>query len=193
MRVGGRLSNAPIPYAQKYPIILPSKHPLTRLIIVHEHYKHLHAGPQALLVAIRVQFWPLRARCTVKDVLRKCVVCFRAKPPMLQQRMGDLPATRITTSRSFLNTGIDYGGPFTIKISRNKTDKAYICIFLCFTTRAIHLELVVDLTTPAFIRALQRFIARRGRCANDVTMHLSGRRCIVTTRRTASKYKAANG
>ncbi|XP_018400322.1 PREDICTED: uncharacterized protein LOC108777840 [Cyphomyrmex costatus] len=166
MRVGGRLSNAPIPYAQKYPIILPSKHPLTRLIIVHEHYKHLHAGPQALLAAIRTQFWPLHGRCTVKDVLRKCIICFRAKPPMLHQRMGDLPTTRITTSRPFLNTGIDYGGPFTIKISRNKTDKAYICIFVCFTTRAIHLELAVDLSTQAFIRALQRFIARRGKCAN---------------------------
>ncbi|XP_018310126.1 uncharacterized protein [Mycetomoellerius zeteki] len=166
MRVGGRLSNAPIPYAQKYPIILPSKHPLTRLIIVHEHYKHLHAGPQALLAAIRVHFWPLHARCTVKDVLRKYIVSFRAKPPMLQQRMGDLPATRIMTSRPFLNTGIDYGGPFTIKISRNKTDKAHICIFVCFTTRAVHLELVVDLSTLAFIRTLQRFIARRGKCAN---------------------------
>ncbi|XP_018375208.1 PREDICTED: uncharacterized protein LOC108768973 [Trachymyrmex cornetzi] len=166
MRVGGRLSNAPFPYAQKYPIILPSKHPLTRLIILHEHYKHLHAGLQALLAAIRVHFWPLHARGTAKDVLRKCIVCFRAKPPTLHQRMGDLPATRITTSRPFLNTGIDYGGPFTIKISRNKTDKAYICIFVCFTRRAVHLELVVDLSTPAFIRALQRFIARRGKCAN---------------------------
>lgn len=80
--------------------------------------------------------------------------------------MGDLPATRITNSRPFLNVGIDYGGPFIVKISRNKTDKAYMCVFVCFSTRAVHLELVVDLSTVAFIRALQRFIARRGKCAN---------------------------
>lgn len=163
IRVGDRLSNAPIPYAQKHPLILPPRHPLTRLIILNEHYKHLHAGPQALLAAIRTQFWPIRAQCLVKDVLRKCIICFRSKPPILQQR--DLPTARTTTSRPFLNVGIDYGGPFIIKISRNKTAKAYICIFVCFTTRAVHIELVVDLSTSAFIRTLQRFIARRGKCA----------------------------
>ncbi|XP_011169944.1 uncharacterized protein LOC105202948 [Solenopsis invicta] len=80
--------------------------------------------------------------------------------------MADLPTTRTTTSRLFLNVGIDYGGPFVIKIWRNKTDKAYMCIFVCFLTRAVHLELVVDLSTAAFMRALQRFIARRGKCAS---------------------------
>ncbi|XP_025990428.2 uncharacterized protein LOC113003767 [Solenopsis invicta] len=80
--------------------------------------------------------------------------------------MGDLPSTRTTTSRPFLNVGIDYGGPFVIKISRNKTDKAYMCIFVCFSTRVVHLELVVDLSTAAFMRVLQRFIARRGKCAS---------------------------
>lgn len=56
--------------------------------------------------------------------------------------MGDLLEKRITSSRPFLTVGIDYDGPFMIKISRNKTDKAYLCIFVCFTTRAVHLELV---------------------------------------------------
>lgn len=105
-------------------------------------------------------------RNVVKDVLRKCVICFRTKPPILYQRMDNLPTTRTTTSRPFLNVGINYGGPFVIKILRNKTDKAYMCIFVCFSTRAVHLELVVDLSTAAFMRALQRFIACPGKCAS---------------------------
>ncbi len=40
--------------------------------------------------------------------------------------------------------------------------KAYACIFACFSTKAVHLELYADLTTPEFMSAFQRFTARRG-------------------------------
>ena len=44
-----------------------------------------------------------------------------------------------------------------------KTLKSYICLFVCFTTRAIHIELVSELSSECFIAALKRFIARRGK------------------------------
>ena len=68
--------------------------------------------------------------------------------------------------RPFTSTGIDYAGPFNVKFGKgrgNKSTKAWICLFVCFTTRAIHLELVSELTVEAFIAALRRFIARRGK------------------------------
>lgn len=68
-------------------------------------------------------------------------------------------------SRAFFNVGVDYGGLFNVKVSRNKSAKAYLCLFVCLVTRAVHLELVSDLST-AFLNALKRFIARRGKCAN---------------------------
>jgi len=40
--------------------------------------------------------------------------------------------------------------------------KAYICVFVSFSVKAVHLELVIDLTSEAFIACLKRFIARRG-------------------------------
>lgn len=165
IRVGGRLRNADIPYEQKYPIVLPSHHAFTELLIRHEHYKQLHAGAQHLLSTIRSTYWPLAGKTTVRRVLRKCIVCFRARPVSTEQLMGNLPKIRLTPARPFQNCGVDYAGPFNIKLSRNKSAKAYLCLFICLATKALHLELVSDLSTPAFLNALKRFISRRGKCS----------------------------
>ncbi|XP_076246254.1 uncharacterized protein LOC143186464 [Calliopsis andreniformis] len=46
---------------------------------------------------------------------------------------------------------------------RGKTaHKVYIAVFVCYATRAVHIELVHDYTTSAFLAALDRFVARRG-------------------------------
>ncbi|CAG7821826.1 unnamed protein product, partial [Allacma fusca] len=81
--------------------------------------------------------------------------------------MSDLPATRVTQSEVFQNTGVDYAGPICIKRNiggrGNQTVKAYVAVFICFSTHAIHLEAVSDMTADAFISTLRRFISRRGR------------------------------
>lgn len=59
IRVGERLWHAPIEYSRKHPVILPSKHHLTELIIRDTHYRNLHAGPQAILAAIRNNYYGL--------------------------------------------------------------------------------------------------------------------------------------
>ena len=41
-------------------------------------------------------------------------------------------------------------------------DKIYICLFTCCVVRAVHLEVVVNLSVSSFIRCLKQFIARRG-------------------------------
>lgn len=40
-----------------------------------------------------------------------------------------------------------------------------MAVFVCFTTKAVHLELVADLSTAKFLQALRRFVSRRGLCA----------------------------
>nr|XP_033202459.1 uncharacterized protein LOC117163846 [Bombus vancouverensis nearcticus] len=140
---------------------------VTALIIEHEHLINVHFGTQATLYALRRSYWPIDGRSQVWSTLKKCVRCCRANPPPVDYVMGDLPAARITESRPFTNVGIDYCGPFYIKErkdrNRRKT-KVYVAIFICLAVKAVHIELVSDLTSEAFIAALRRFIARRRFC-----------------------------
>lgn len=79
--------------------------------------------------------------------------------------MGDLPAARANPSRPFYHCGVDYTGHIFIKANKGrgiKTTKGYVAVFVCMATKAVHLELVSDLTASAFLAALWRMAARRG-------------------------------
>ncbi|GFS72855.1 integrase catalytic domain-containing protein [Trichonephila clavipes] len=82
------------------------------------------------------------------------------------QVMADLPSDRVNVSRVCTKVGIDYAGPFFIKLypgKFKKSYKCYVCIFICFAVKAIHLEIVTNCSTDAFLGALKRFISRRGK------------------------------
>ncbi|XP_043064382.1 uncharacterized protein LOC122320284 [Drosophila ficusphila] len=165
MRVGGRLQNSSLDYNAQHPVILPRKHPVTRAIILDLHRRNLHSGPRALLAHMRLQFWPIGGRKTVSAATSKCVICFRAKPQLSQHIMADLPKDRVNATSTFMVIGLDFCGPFYYKTGvRSKVPvKTYVCVFICFATKAIHLELVQDLSTQAFLGALKRFILTRGK------------------------------
>ncbi|XP_050296340.1 uncharacterized protein LOC126736152 [Anthonomus grandis grandis] len=166
LRVGGRLRLSGFEYDKKFPALLSSKHILSRLIVRHEHKILLHAGPQMVLSSIRERYWPIGGRNLVKKIIYECVVCARVKPLSLGIQMGNLPKSRLTIQPPFNITGVDFAGPFNLKIAQgrgNRLYKGYICLFVCFTTRAIHLEVVTSLSTEAFIATLRRFVSRRGK------------------------------
>ena len=80
--------------------------------------------------------------------------------------MVQLPVERITPYIVFEHTGVDYMGPVYLKsghVRKPVIVKAYMCVFVSLSTKAVHIELVSDLTTDAFIACLRRFIARRGK------------------------------
>lgn len=165
LRVGGRLRLAPLPYNVRHPILLAS-HPLVSLIALQSHLRALHGGLQLTLRSLRHEFWIIRVRSIVKAVIHKCVVCCRERAAPPAQLMGDLPKARVSTpSRPFSNCGVDYAGPVKVRSSAGrgiKSRKAYIALFICLATRAIHLELVGDYSTPSFLGAYKRFSSRRG-------------------------------
>ncbi|XP_033313506.1 uncharacterized protein LOC117212664, partial [Bombus bifarius] len=134
----------------------------------HEHKIHMHSGTQATLYAVRQRYWPVDGRSQVWRAIKGCVRCCRAQPPPVEYVMGNLPEARVTESRPFTNVGVDYCGPFHIKEKRDRNRrqiKVYVAIFVCLAIKAVHIELVDDLTSEAFIAALRRFIARRGYCS----------------------------
>ena len=90
------------------------------------------------------------------DDARNAPVSIAVKRQLL---MGDLPEERISLSSAFTRTGIDYCGPIA---TTSKSKKVYVAIFLCFSTKAVHLEPVEALTKKACLPILQRFFARRG-------------------------------
>lgn len=167
--VGGRLNKSELDYFAKHPIVLPNNDHVVNLIIDAYHRKYLHIGPNLLMSLLRHKYWIISGRNLVRKRFQMCVQCFKVDPKMEPPLMADLPVCRVTEAKSFLHTGVDYAGPLPILLSRYRgarQQKAYICLFICLVTRAVHIELAVDLSTAAFINAFKRFISRRGTCLN---------------------------
>ncbi len=78
-------------------------------------------------------------------------------PPMPQ-----LPSECVNTANPFQFTGVDYFGPLTVRTGK-QTKKVWVCLFNCMVVRAVHIELVEDMTTESFLMSVRRFIARRGK------------------------------
>ena len=165
IRVGGRLSNSSLSFSQQHPVILNGGHSITKLIISSEHLRLMHAGPTLLLSSLNQRFHIVRARRAVRSITRQCITCKRHSIHPQDQLLGQLPSERVSFSSPFERSGVDYAGPFQVKyghVRKPTVIKAYLCLFVCLAVKAVHLEVVSDLTTEAFIAALRRFIARRG-------------------------------
>lgn len=161
--VGGRLQHSDLSYREKHPWILPSKHEYTEMVVQNQHEQMCHAGVLDTLVQTRERYWILKARQIVRKVVSRCWFCrkFKARPG--QQTTAPLPKDRITQSPPFEVTGVDFAGPLYVK-TQSSMAKAYVALFTCAVTRAIHLELVSDMSTEHFVLALKRFVSRRGLC-----------------------------
>ncbi len=169
MRVSGRLENADLPVQKKHQIIIPKDSHLTTLLIDYYHNSNFHGGFQLTWSQLQTEYWILSGRERVRFYVRSCVRCRRFKAKTAEQLMGDLPHPRVNQCRPFMHTGVDYAGPFVFKdvVGRvPKTYKGYLCLFVCLSTKAIHLEAVSTLSTDGFIAALRRFVARRNLCAH---------------------------
>ena len=105
----------------------------------------------------------------VQSITRSCIVCRRETAKPQSQKMRKVPIESVTpnhTGTMFANVGIDYAGPVKMKygsVRRPTVVKAYICVFVSLSVKAVHLEVVSDLTTDGFVACLRCFISRRGK------------------------------
>ena len=171
LKCQGRLGNAELTKPAKQPKLLPKDAYFTRLVIEDAHSRVLHSGVSQILSTIRQEYWIPQGRAVLKKVLKDCRVCRRIEgTPFAMPRMPDLPKERVARSKPFEYTGIDYFGPLYIKyfaqptnqLSEQTEKKVWVCLFTCLTVRAIHLELVEEMSAEEFLLDLRRFIARRG-------------------------------
>lgn len=161
--VGGRLQHSDFSFREQHPYVLPANHRYSELLVQHCHERVMHSGVRDTLVQMRERYWVLKGRQLVKRVVSRCYICRRLKVKPAQQVTAPLPRDRVTESPPFEVTGVDFAGPLYVK-SSGQPKKAYIALFTCAVTRAVHLELVSDQTTENFLLALKRFIARQGLC-----------------------------
>ncbi|XP_075150563.1 uncharacterized protein LOC142224665 [Haematobia irritans] len=141
MRVRGRLENSGLSYDEMHPVIVPEKSYFAGLLINHTHQLLCHAE--------------------YKDVQ----AVYHVQTKISTSNDGSLPPERATFSLPFTYTGVDFAGPFNLKTSslRNaKVVKGYAAVFVCFSTKAVHLEVCSDLSSDAFLAAFTRFTGRRG-------------------------------
>lgn len=167
LRVGGRLSQSHEVENIKHPILLPYNSHFSKLIIADAHEKTYHGGIQLMLNFIRSAYWIIGAKNLVKQHIRNCVKCIRYKAGQSNQLMGSLPSVRVTPARAFSRSGVDYAGPISLRTSKGRGHhayKGYICLFVCMATKALHIDVVSDLSSRSFLETFKRFVARRGHC-----------------------------
>ena len=91
---------------------------------------------------------------------------FEGKPYSPPALMPDLPPESVSEGPPFATTSVDFAGPLYVKshvtTESNDKVKAYICLFTCASTRAVHLELTEALSALSFLQAFRRFVGRRG-------------------------------
>lgn len=166
MRLNGRLAKSPsLSYSERHPILLPYNCRFTKLLAEFTHLISIHGGNQLVLRLLRCEYWVPRLKTLVRTIINRCKPCCIHKKRTCNQIMAALPPERTAINRPFTTTGVDFAGPFDIKSFSGRAcriTKGYVCVFVCFATKAIHLEAVSDLSSDSFLAAFHRFIARRG-------------------------------
>ena len=128
------------------------------------HERVLHDGVKETLTEVRAKFWIVKGRSFVRQIIHRCVCCRRfegkpygAPPP------PPLPTFRVKEQPPFTYTGVDFAEPLYVRSKENtQSQKVWICLYTCCIVRAVHLDIVPDMSTKTFIRCLKRFAARRG-------------------------------
>jgi hypothetical protein len=146
-----------------HPIFIPRESTLARRLIEHCHLQSLHGGVAATMSKVREKFWIPKLRSIVKSVVHKCNLCKRYRVKVMDPPItAPLPNFRTEFTEPFTTTGVDFAGPVYYKIGKGQTRKAYIALFTCAATRAVHLSLCREMTLAEFKRVMKGFVARRG-------------------------------
>ena len=169
LRVGGRINAAinQLPAKEINPIILPKGSHITTLILRNFHEKTKHQGRLFTEGAVRSGgYWAIGAKRMISSLIHNCVTCRRLRRSREIQKMADIPPERLTPGPPFTSIGIDTFGPWEIVTRKTRggaaNSKRWAILFTCLVSRAIHIEIIEEMSSSSFINALRRFLALRG-------------------------------
>lgn len=167
LRIGGRLRRSNLTTQEKNPIIIPKKSHVATLLIDHFHKEVKHQGRLFTEGAIRsAGYWIIGCRRQVNSYLRRCVICKKLRGKQQQPKMADLAEVRLQPAPPFSFVGVDVFGPWGV-VTRNTRGvkaqaKRWAVIFTCLVIRAVHIEVLEEMSSSSFVNALRRFVALRG-------------------------------
>ena len=175
IRAKGRIGKIQLDFNAKHPILMLWKHHAVESFLRNEHKDNQHEGTEK--------------HCSTEDVdpghtknlennQDKCVTCRKGRAQSIAPVMADLPEEQLDASTAFSNDGVDYLGPFIVKIGR-RNEKRWCCLFTYLTMRAVHIEVVPKLDTDSCLNAIMRFIARRGKPRSGKTLLELKKNCRV--------------
>ena len=162
IRVKGRLKHSNSDYNAKHPKLLTAKHPAVQIRLDNAHRDNLHEGTEYVRNMLQQEYWIIGFRNALRKIKSSCIKCRHRNANSVHAPMADLPRERLDEHVfPFTHTGIYYFGPSEVKFL-GRTWKRWCCLFICLTTRAVHIEVTQSLDTESYLAAVTRFIERRG-------------------------------
>ena len=167
LRVGGRLKRAKTIPQNLQPIIIPRNNHVANLLVRHYHSIVHHQGRHMTEGALRSSgYWVIGSKRLVSAIISRCVICLKSRGKFRIQQMSDLPEDRVSPGPPFTFVGLDTFGPWSVLHRKTRgclaQQKRWTILFTCLVSRAIHLEVVDEMSSAAFINAFRRFVAIRG-------------------------------
>ncbi|KAK3086675.1 hypothetical protein FSP39_021786 [Pinctada imbricata] len=167
--VAGRLGQAKehLSLLTVNPIIIPKKSHIATLLVRHFHTQVNHQGCRITEGRLRsAGYWIVGVKRLIKTIIHSCITCKILRGRLCSQKMADLPIDRLTPGPPFSFVGLDTFGPWNVVSRKTRGGlahhKRWAILFTCLVCRAIHIEVVEELSTSSFINALRRFFAVRG-------------------------------
>ena len=165
IRMKGRISLGE--NKDQHPVIVPKGHVAT-LLISHFHEKVWHQGRHITEGRVRSEgYWIIGCSRLTSSILHRCVKCRILRGQPSNQLMAELPVDRTTPAAPFAHVGIDVFGPYQISTRRTRggsaNSKRWGLLFTCLVIRAVHIEVIEELSASSFLNAFRRFQSLRGK------------------------------
>ncbi len=169
LRSRTRLVLSGLPEATRMAIVLPRDCPIVAKFVMSKHSLHKHAGTGYMHALLKEEYLIPRGRQQIRKIIRGCTTRRCVKPTPLGQQEAPLPALRVDNPAPFSGVAVDLFGPIMVfhkcgfaNCPHPEEVKVHCALFTCFHSRSVHLELVDDTGTEAFLHAFRAFCARWG-------------------------------